>query len=145
MILAESKIRFAGDIDSAWAKMVDWEHMQDWDHFMEKMEFDGPFAPGKVGTLTMKGGRKVQLKVTEMVADGAARHYTDEFSFLGSRFIFHHFLTNDDKDNGENLEMRFAIEGQGLMISILRLQFARAFKKELPRLMAKYKEQYLAG
>ena len=39
MILAESKIRFAGDIDKAWAKMVDWEHMQDWDHFMERMEF----------------------------------------------------------------------------------------------------------
>lgn len=144
MILAESKIRFAGDIDKAWAKMVDWEHMQDWDHFMERMEFERPFAPGMVGTLTMKGGRKVLLKVTEMVAEGAERHYTDEFSFLGSRFIFHHFIA-DLKTSQENLEMRFAIEGQGLMVSILRLQFARAFKKELPRLMAKFKEQFLAA
>lgn len=136
MRLCEHSITLEGSLESAWAMMVDWQTMPDWDIFMESLHFDGPLALGSVGKLKMKNGPQAPLTVTTF---NAPISYTDELSLYGTRLTFYHELR--EKAEGK-LEMRFTVDGAGLLASLFGTFMAKDMKSKMPVLMNNFKRIY---
>jgi hypothetical protein len=112
--LAKHSITVRGDIQSAWAKLLDWQRMPDWDDFISSIHFEAPILVGSTGTLTVRGGQVFKLRITQFEP---LQDYTDEFSILGTRFIFYHRLT---KHSSEQLEICFSIDCEGALSLIMQ-------------------------
>jgi len=136
MKLAEHEVTLKGGLESAWAKLVDWKSMPEWDTFMKSVEFDGPLKTGSVGKLVLKNGQQFVLRVTSFTF---MKEYTDEFSCLGSRFIFYHELIPQALNE---VKMRLAMEAEGLVAFLLWGLLSKSFRDNLPGLMCRFKTQF---
>lgn len=135
MQLISSSISVKASADSAWAKLVDWQRMHTWDIFMDWVKFDGPLAMGSVGDLKMAGGPVVKLKVTEF---DPPHSYTDEFTMLGSTFVFSHEVT--ETAEGDAL-VRITVEANGALAKLLAPLMRSDMEKKMPILMNNFKRQ----
>ncbi|MBX9694752.1 MAG: hypothetical protein K2Z81_20360 [Cyanobacteria bacterium] len=136
MQITDYRITVKGTRQSAWEKLVHWQSMHEWDIFMDYVKFDGPLAMGSVGKLKMKGGPKVDLRVTHFAPPDS---YTDEFSMLGSTFIFHHEVI--EQGAGE-VEIHIMVEAQGLLANVLAPFMRKDMDSKMPILMQNFKHQY---
>ncbi len=136
MKIADSKIQIQGSLEAVWHKLVDWQTMHTWDIFMESVIFDGPLRLGSKGKLRMKGGPEVELVVTSF---NEPHSYTDEFTLLGSRFIFFHQLS----EHSENLlVLHITVETNGFLASLLAPLMRIDTEKKMPILMNNFKKQF---
>lgn len=133
--MVSSSISVNASPEEAWAKLVDWQRMHLWDIFMDWVKFDGPLQQGSVGDLKMAGGPTVKLKVT---AFDLGKSYTDEFSMLGSTFIFHHRVGTEGEDG---TVVRIDVEATGALASFLAPLMKNDFSKKMPILMNNFKRQ----
>jgi hypothetical protein len=136
MKLAEDAMTLSGDVQSAWDKLVDWSRMHEWDVFLEHLHFNGPLGLNSVGRLKMKDGPEVDLVVTQF---DPPHSYTDEFSLLGSKFIFHHYVA--EAGTGE-VTVRIVVEAEGLAAALLAPLMRRQFAQKMPLLMQNFRSQY---
>jgi hypothetical protein len=90
MKLAERSIMINGSLQAVWDKLLHWRSMPDWDILMKSIHFDDPIRVGSIGRLVLKNGQELKLRITQF---DQLKDYTDEFSVLGTRFIFYHQLT----------------------------------------------------
>jgi len=136
MIIADSKIQIKGSRQAIWHKLVDWQTMHTWDIFMDSVRFDGPLQPGSKGKLKMKGGPEVELVVTSF---DEAQSYTDEFTLLGSRFIFFHELIEHSENE---VVLHITVETDGLLASLLAPLMRSDMERKMPILMNNFKTQF---
>lgn len=137
MKLGDATVSFEGTRESAWRKLVDWQRMHEWDHFMQSVQFDGALRLGSVGRLRMKDGPEVVLRVT---AFEPGHSYSDEFDLLWSKFIFHHEVTESTPGV---VDVRFHIEGSGVLLALAAWYLRKSFAANLPIIMSNFKHQYL--
>jgi hypothetical protein len=137
MLLGDTSIKLYGPAEEAWHKVVDWQWqtMPEWDIFMERLNFDGPLRLGSVGKLKMKDGPEVTLVVTSF---DPPHSYTDEFSLLGSKFVFHHEIT---EFSGGSI-LRIWVEGHGFLAALLGPLLRNSFASKMPFLMNNFKQQF---
>lgn len=135
MQLVDSKITVNASPEEAWAKLVDWQAMHKWDLFMDWVKFDGPLAAGSIGDLKMAGGPIVKLKVT---AFNPPNSYTDEFTMLGSTFVFYHEV--NEAPNGGAI-VRITVDTNGMFASMLAPLMRKDLNKKMPMLMSNFKVQ----
>ncbi|MDR3617441.1 MAG: hypothetical protein P4L53_28050 [Candidatus Obscuribacterales bacterium] len=135
MRLAQHSITLHGDIQSAWAKLLDWQNMLDWDEFISSIHFENPIRVGSTGTLTVKDNQVFKLRITQVEH---LHDYTDEFSILGTRFIFYHRLT---QQSSNQLELYFSIDCEGVLSLFMPLFLAKKFDAQLQATMSKFKTQ----
>ncbi|MBX9569630.1 MAG: SRPBCC family protein [Candidatus Obscuribacterales bacterium] len=135
MQLVDTKITVDASPNAAWQKLVDWQRMHKWDIFMDWVKFDGPLALGSVGDLKMTGGPTVKLKVT---AFDPPNSYTDEFTMLGSTFVFYHEVM-ESTDGGAIV--RITVDANGTLASMLAPLMRSDFAKKMPILMNNFKRQ----
>ena len=139
MKIGDRTIVVEGKLQAVWEKLVDWRTMHEWDVFMERVVFDGPLQMGSKGRLKMKGGPEVDLIVTSF---NPPQSYTDEFTMMGSRFIFHHVLT----ETSENaVSVQIAVETDGFVAALLAPLMRTDFEKKMPILMSNFKQQFESG
>ncbi len=136
MQIGDLSITVQGTRQTAWNKLVDWQTMHEWDIFMDYLKFDGPLQMGSVGKLKMKGGPEVDLRVTHF---SPLDSYTDEFSMLGSTFVFHHELA--EPRPGE-VKVRIWVECHGFLAALLANLMKKDFDKKMPILMQNFRQQY---
>lgn len=138
MELTDTSVSFDGDLEKAWALLVDYKQMPSWDIFMDRLHFDAPMQLGSVGLLKMKGGPEVKLRVTSF---NPPFNYTDEFSMLGSDFIFHHELAILPS---KEINLRIRVESNGLFSSLLAPMMKSQFAAKMPVLMNNFKRIMLS-
>lgn len=138
MLLADNSFTVKGTVQSAWDKLVDWSTMHEWDVFLDRLYFDGPLALNSVGKIKTKDGLQGDLVVTQF---SPPHSYTDEFSFLGSKLIFHHYVGEAASLPGE-ITVRISIEGEGILIALLGPVMRQQFAAKMPVLIANFKQQY---
>lgn len=134
--LTDDKVTFKGELKSAWDKLVHWQTMHEWDPFMERVTFGGPLELGSVGLLKMKGGPQAKLVVT---AFNPPISYTDQFTMLGSTFIFHHELIEAPPNQ---ITLHIWVEASGALASLLAPMMRKEFAAKMPLLMNNFKQQY---
>lgn len=137
MLLADNSFNVKGTIQSVWDKLVDWSTMHEWDVFLDHLHFDGPLALNSVGKIKTTDGLQGDLVVTQF---SPLHSYTDEFSFLGSKLIFHHYVS-ESSSPGE-ITVRIAIDGEGILIALLAPLMRKQFAAKMPVLIANFKQQY---
>lgn len=101
---------------------------------MDWVKFDGPLEMGSIGELKMAGGPTVKLKVT---AFNPPHSYTDEFTMLGSTFIFHHRVV----ENEEGVVVKIDVEATGALACLFAPLMKQDFAKKMPVLMNNFKRQ----
>jgi hypothetical protein len=136
MDIGQDTITFRGSLQTAWEKLIDWRTMHEWDPFMESIEFEGPLAVGSIGKLKIKGVPETKLEVTEF---NPPYSYTDQFSMLGSTFIFYHELTELPSNE---ISLHIGVEVEGALASTIAPLMRKDFAVKMPILMKNFKEQY---
>ena len=136
MIFVEHTVTFKGDLETAWDKLVDWKTMPEWDIFIDDVQFDGPLRVGSTGHLITRDRQNYILHVSDF---NRLSNYTDEFSTMGSKFVFYHEMS--ERTPGE-ITMRFTISARGVIAFIFKYPIKNAFLQKLPILMDNFKLQY---
>jgi len=139
MRLVESSVTLHGNLEAAWAKLVNWQTMPEWDVFMESIHFEQPISVDSTGMLALKNGQKFKLRITQLAP---MQDYTDEFSVLGTRFVFYHQLK---QISPEQLKMYFSIDCEGLLSFVMHRLLSKEFDTQLATVMSRFKDQFENG
>ncbi|HEY9757009.1 MAG TPA: hypothetical protein V6C97_17720 [Oculatellaceae cyanobacterium] len=137
MRIAEEFINVVGPIELIWDKVVGWKNWPSWDHGMESITFSGSLQVNAHGNLKLKDGPKVTLVITELTP---LRSYTSEFSFLGTRFVFGHFLT--EGNSADIVQFRVTADVDGFSAPLLANISKPKLTKHLPIWLNNFKAQF---
>lgn len=103
---------------------------------MDWVRFDGELKMGSRGQLKMKNGPEVPLVVTSFSPPNS---YTDEFTMMGSKFIFHHELS---ELSATTVSVRIRVETLGLFADLLAPLMKSDMSRKMPVLMNNFKQQF---
>jgi uncharacterized protein YndB with AHSA1/START domain len=120
--------------DVVWQALVDWESWPEWDKGQESIRFKGPLNVGSSGKLKIRGGPKVDLRITDFEP---GHDYTSEFRLLGSRFIFSHSIEAE----GESTRVTFAVFTTGIFGALLHGLLRSQVETNLPDWMTNFKRR----
>lgn len=113
------------DIWKVWADVMNWNT---WDHGIEWSSLDGDFVEGTTGTLQVKEGPLVHLKLTHVEP---LKMFVDETKLFLARIIDSHYIIHSE----EKIQVVHQIEMKGPLAFLFAYLIGRSMKKNLPQEM----------
>ena len=133
MLLISQTITLKVAPEAVWRKLIDWKQWPTWDTGQEYIHFDGPIDEYSIGKLKLKGGPKVLLRVVKFLP---GRTYITEFDFVGSTFVFDHFLEVIDP---EETNLTFTVATRGFLSLFWGVLLKGSIKKKVPQWMENFR------